>query len=71
MKKKLVNVFFVFILCVLAILHSAFVGAEKESNIQLREVEMLSTSEGSWGNCNAVGGWCFTSEKPQEGMHTL
>lgn len=71
MKKKFVNIFFLFVLCVLAFLHFGFMEPEEESNIQLNDVEVLSASEGSWGNCNAVGGWCFTSEKPQEGMHTL
>ncbi|MCQ4874506.1 hypothetical protein [Butyricimonas paravirosa] len=70
MKKKFVNVFFLLVLCVLAFLHFGFTEVEKESNTQLRDVEMLSTSEESFGDCNISGGWCFING-PKKGIHTL
>ncbi len=70
MKKKCVNIFFVFVLCVLAFLHFGFTEPEKESNMQLHDVEVLSTSEGSFGDCNISGGWCFING-PKKGIHIL
>lgn len=71
MKKKFVNVFFVFVLCVLAFLHFSFMEPKEESNIQLNDVEVLSASEGNFGDCNIAGGWCFIGREPRQGIHTL
>lgn len=71
MKKKFVNIFFLFVLCVLAFLHFGFTELGKESNMQLNDVEVLSTSEESSGDCNISGGWCFIGREPRQGIHIL
>jgi len=70
MKGKFVMIFFIFLLCVLAFIHTGFVEPEKEVDVHLDEVEALSTSEESLGECNVAGGWCFINV-PKKGIHTL
>lgn len=72
MKRKFVGIFLVFVLSVLTFLHSAFKEPSKESDLRLKDVEMLSSREGgSSGGCKPVSGWCFVSSGPQKGIRTL
>lgn len=72
MKRKFVGIFLILVLCVLTFLHTAFKEPSSESDLQLKDVEMLSSREGgSSGGCSSGNGWCFMPSGTQKGIHML